>query len=219
MSVRRLRNLYRSYQISEVGGIITALFMAVISFFPVIMIYDFYQLSVALFFLVIFIIRLALFIWNQIVKGTRNQKTEQALMMLVTAIAFLLTNAIFLMALFYQLIIKDRIPFLGRYMILTVVYGIYAFGKIAISFYNMFTKRKQSMYHETLCNISWISAVYSLALFTNYLLIAKGMFNYTWPKYLMIAVMGFVTLLLSFIMVVKSLSVLKKEGYQIRILR
>ena len=107
--------------------------------------------------------------------------------------------------------LKEKTPLMASSIILAVTYGVFTFFKIVMSVRGIIMKRRMNQYLETLSYIGWISAVYTLSLFTDYILIAKGTDNYLWPRYLMVSVMGLTTIILGILMLVKSISALRKQ--------
>lgn len=198
------------FHLTDIAGIVASFVMALISLVPLVVNFELYQLAVVVFFVIIFALRLALFIWDMRVTFTPIEAREEAKMMLVTSIIMALMHSTCLIATVYQLILKDEIPFVARYKMLAIVYGAFAFGKIIISIVGMVRRKKSDLYFQTLSYIGWLSAIYTLTLFTNYILIANGALNYNWPKYIMIAVLGLTTISLSLVMLMKSTKALRR---------
>lgn len=199
------------FHLTDLAGIVASFVMALISLVPLIVNFELYQLAVVVFFVIIFALRLVLFIWDTRVTFTPIEAHEEAKMMLVTSIVMALMHSTCLIATVYQLILQDEIPFVARYKMLAIVYGAFAFGKIILSMIGMIRRKKSDLYFQTLSYIGWLSAIYTMTLFTNYILIANGALDYNWPKYIMIAVLGLTTISLSFVMLVKSVRALRAE--------
>ena len=202
----------QNYHISEIFGIMTALVMAVISYIPIFHTADMRRLAVVLFFLTIFAIRLWLFLWNRKICGTNRESQEQSKMMLASAVIILLMHSTFLIGVLFMLRIKEETPLMASSIILAVAYGVFTFFKIVMSVRSIIMKRRMNQYIETLSYIGWISAVYTLSLFIDYILIATGTDNYLWPRYLMVSVMGLTTFFLGIMMLVKSISALRGQS-------
>ena len=210
----RLGVLYYKLHVSELTGIVTSFIMMVITFIPVITNDDEYQITVALFFLEMLLIRLILFIWYHKTKKSKRAKLLPAVMMLLTAIVVLLTRSIFISAVVYQLVVNHKY-ILSDYTLLAIAYGIYTFGKIGLAVYGLIQKRKINPYMETLSYLGWISAVYTLALFTNYLILACSGDDLTWMKVCAVILMAITTIVLIVMMLVKSIkSILAYRRHQ-----
>ncbi len=200
----KLVDLYYKYHVSEIVGIITSFVMMIITFIPVLTRGDSYQIPVALFFLEMLLIRLALFIWYNKTKNNENAKFMQALMMLLTAILLFLSRAIYLYVVAYNLFVNHKL-ILNDYTLQAVAYGIYTFGKIVLAVYGLIQNRKINLYKETLSYVGWISAIYTLALFVNYLLLASDSNDLMWMKSFVLLLMALSTIVLITIMLVKSI--------------
>ena len=210
----RLGILYDKLHVSELTGIVTSFVMMVLTFIPVITRDDEYQLVVALFFLEMMVIRLALFIWYHKTKYSKRARLLPAVMMLLTAIVVLLTRSVFISAVIYQLAANHKYIF-NDYTLLAIAYGIYTLGKLSLAVYNLIQKRKINPYMEVLSYLGWISAVYTLALFTNYLILACGGEGLTWMKVGAIILMALTTIVLIVMMLVKSIkSILAYRKHQ-----
>lgn len=211
MKASEIKTLAKEAHMGELAGIASALIMTVVSYIPVLRTYEMQQLAIVVFFLTLFALKLCLFLWNRSVAGTEREAREQAKMMLVSAIVLLLMHATFLIAVLYQLLIKDTVPLMASTLILAIAYAVYTTGKVAVSIRSIVVKRKMNQYIETLSYLSWISAVYTLCLCTDYLLIAKDAYNYIWLKYIMISLMGLTNLILGLIMIRKAVKVLRSH--------
>ena len=198
------------FHVTDVAGIVASFVMMLISLVPLFVEYDVYQLAVAAFCIVIFGLRFVLLVWDTRVTFTPAEDREEAKMMLVTAIVMALMHSTCLIATVYELILRDGVPLVARHKTLAIAYGAFAFGKIIISVIGMIRRKESDLYFQTLSYIGWLSAIYTLSLFTNYIIIANGALNYNWPKYIMIAVMGLTTISLSLVMLVKSLKELRR---------
>ena len=188
--------------------------MAVISYIPIFQTADMRQLAVVLFFLTIFAIRLWLFLWNRKICGTNRESQEQSKMMLASAVIILLMHSTILIGVLFMLRLKEKTPLMASSIILAVTYGVFTFFKIVMSVRGIIMKRSMNQYLETLSYIGWISAVYTLSLFTDYILIAKGTDNCLWPRYLMVSAMGLTTFFLGIMMLVKSISALRGQSVE-----
>ena len=132
--------------------------------------------------------------------------------MLVSVAVLLLMHSITLIAVFYQLLIKEKTPLMASLKVLAIVYGVYAIVKIATSIRGIVVKQKINRYAETLSYLGWVSAVYTFCLFTNYLLIAEKADNLIWARYIVISVMGLTTIVLAFLMFKKAIRDLREES-------
>lgn len=209
MSITTMREFVERHRLSELASIASSLVMAVVSYVPVYLGYDRHQLAVATFFAVLFVLRSVLFLWERRVEGTRREKREQAKMMLLSALVLLLMHSTFLIAVIYQLISKKDVPLMASAVALAITYGVYAIVKIALLVRRAIIGRDKNLYDKTLARIGWISAFYTLALFTNYLLINQHANDYVWPRYIMIAAVGLSTIVLGTKMLVTSISTLR----------
>ncbi len=212
MDWKHLRELYTRYHLSEQIGILSSLAMTVISLFPLIRSRDSSQAVPALFFGAIFVLRLVLYLWNLRVRDSEEAYPSRIRMMFTAGALLLIAHGGIQVTIIYQMIQRKTVPLMASRLTLAIVYGAYAFVRIVVSIYGLHTKKRVSLYHETLSYIGWITAVYSLALFTDYILIANGAPDtFKWPKYAMIAAMGVAVFSLSAKMIVKSLWLMKKN--------
>ena len=132
--------------------------------------------------------------------------------MLVAAIILLLMHSTVLIAILYQLLVKEKTPLMASLKTLTIVYGVYTLVKIISSLRGMVAKKKMNKYQKTLSYLGWISAVYTLCLFTNYLLIAEKADNLTWARYIMISAMGLTTFVLGILMTVEAIQEIRVKA-------
>lgn len=210
--IESIKELNSHYHLIELAGIVSSLIMAIASYVPVFQLYDMRQLTIVIFFLMMFGLKLWLFLWNRQVDGTSRMKHEQAKMMLVAAIILLLMHSTVLIAILYQLLVKEKTPLMASLKTLTIVYGVYTLVKIISSLRGMVAKKKMNKYQKTLSYLGWISAVYTLCLFTNYLLIAEKADNLTWARYIMISAMGLTTFVLGILMTVEAIQEIRVKA-------
>ncbi len=211
MNINTIKNLIEKYHLRDLTGVVSSLIMAFVSYIPLLRESDLRQVAVVTFFFVMFALRLGLFVWNHKVAGTAKEDREQAKMMLVSSIVLLLMQATFLTAIVYQLLFKKGTPLMASQVILAIIYGVYALARIVLSIRRIIVRRKLNFYEETLSYIGWISALYALALFTNYILIAQKAYNYVWPRYIMVAVIGFTIFQLAIVMMIKAGLALRRQ--------
>ena len=198
MTIGELRELNERYRLSEMFGIGGALVMALVSGIPLLRgIGDMRQLAIVALFLVLFALRLGLFQWNRKVEGTEEHEKAQAQMMMVSSIVLLCLHALFLAAIFYQLLSKSETPIMASSIILAITYGVYAFAKIIGLVYGMVKGWYKDLYSKIRMNLGWTMAVYTLALYTDYILTVQQAHELVWPRYVMIAAMGLVTIVLA----------------------
>ncbi|MDO4539359.1 MAG: hypothetical protein Q4B54_14430 [Coriobacteriales bacterium] len=207
-----MRELIERYRLRELVGIGSAGLMAIISYVPVYSSHDLRQLAVALSFLAVFALRLALFVWNRRVEGREDEGRSRAKMMVVAAVVLLFLHVTILVSVLYQLLYAEGTPLMASSIHLALAYGVYAVARMVLSARGMARRRKENLYAETLGYISWIMAFYTLALFTNYLLILEDADTLVWPRYIMISCMGLLTLVLAAIMLSKGIRALGTLG-------
>ncbi len=210
MTTAELKILSRKYYLPEIMGIVSALLMALVSLIPALQAFDMRQMTVALFFLMLFGLKLLLFVWNRKAEGTYYEKREQAKMMLVSAIVLLLMHSVAIVAVLYQLLSSKKTPLMASLKVLAIVYGVYAIVKIATSIRGIVIKQKINRYSETLSYLGWVGAVYTICLFTNYLLITEKADYLIWARYIMISIMGLTTIVLAFLMFKKAIGDLRQ---------
>ncbi|MDO4539360.1 MAG: hypothetical protein Q4B54_14435 [Coriobacteriales bacterium] len=208
-NVGSIRAFIDRYHLSELGSIGSSLVMTIISYAPAWLENDPRQIAVAHVFLVFFELRLILFIWNLRTRGTENEVRSQAKMMIASAVTLILLHATILIAVRYQLLYKEGTPLMASTLPLAIAYGVYAFARIALSLRKLFSGARDNPYTESLAYISWISAFYSLTIFTNYLLITQHETDYTWLKNIMIGFVGLFTLQLAIVLLVKGVRMLR----------
>ena len=76
--IESIKELNSHYHLIELAGIVSSLIMAIASYVPVFQLYDMRQLTIVIFFLMMFGLKLWLFLWNRQVDGTSRMKHEQA---------------------------------------------------------------------------------------------------------------------------------------------
>ena len=204
------KKLNYKYQLLEILGIAVSLLMAIISYIPVFAARNMDQLSPSIFFFILFVLKLGLFIWNRYAVKNHTEVKSQALMMLFSSMVVLVLHSVILTAMCYQIFERKDTPVMASQLELALAYGTYATVKIAMSIRSLKKKKKINYYYETLTYMGWICALYTLTLFTDYILIVQGSDDYKWPRYLMIAVTGLVTLFDGLMMIIKSSNKLKK---------
>jgi len=210
MVITELKLITKKYHLSELCGIASALILMLISLIPMLQGGNLYQLSVILFFFMMFALRLLLFLWNRRVSGSSVEKKSQAKMMLLSSIVLLLMHSQILIAVLYQLLVSDKIPVMASLQVLAIVYGSYAVGKLILSLRSYSVKRRMNKYAETLSYLGLLNAMYTMSLFTNYLLLARKAVDYNWPRYVMISLVGIMSFVLAIIMLVKAVKDLRK---------
>ncbi|MCR4938742.1 MAG: hypothetical protein K5930_01375 [Treponemataceae bacterium] len=209
MTITEIKVITKKYHLSELCGIASSLILMLLSLIPIFQGGNIYQMSVILFFFMMFALRLWLFLWNRRVSGRAGEQKAQAKMMLVSAIILLLMHSQILLAVLYQLLVSDKIPVMASLQVLAIVYGTYAVGKLILSVRSYSVKRRMNKYAETLSYLGLLNAMYTLSLFTNYLLLARKAVEYNWPRYIMISLVGIMSFLLAIIMLVKAVKELR----------
>ncbi len=210
MSGKKLMDMFERYHVAEITGICVSLVMTVVSYIPIFRKYVPYQLAIVIFFLVTFLTRLTLFFWDRKTADTEKSGTERAKMMLVSAVILFLSYSPTMTSVVYQLLINKELPFMASTLPLAIAYGVFAFAKIGFSVYGTRRQRPDNMYTDTLSYIGWISTLYTLSLFTDYILLSRGSLTVTWPKYLMIMIMSVGTAVIITVMLIRSIKTLLK---------
>ena len=198
---------------SEIIGIAVSALMVLVSCVPLFQGFRFYKLTVTSYFFIIFLIRMFLFLWNNRTQGSADQHRQHAKLMFFSGILLLLAHVTFLIAIIFQMLIRQDTSLISSTLAFTVIYGEYAFLRVAFSIRSLATKRKEGLHAEMLAYMNWISALYTLALFTEHLLTLTEGSNLIWLKCLMISILGMIVFSLAMTMLIKSIRILfQKES-------
>ena len=209
MNNGKIKEAYAKYYIADWIEIGSNLLFFVLSFIPALGSKEEHQMSVAMFFLVISIAELILYFWEHGPKKKGSTVRAQAGMLLVTGDILLLMQTVSIIAIMYEMRIKDDTPLMASNLFLAISYGIFAIWRMVTGIHRIIKNGKKDAYQAALSGVMMVCAVYTFSLFVDYMLIVNNAANYIWPRYFMIAYMGATTLLLAIWMQIKAINILK----------
>ena len=213
MNTGKIKNAYARYHIADWIEIGANLLFFVLSFIPALDARDEHQMAVAMFFLVISIAELILYFWEYGPKKKGSTIKAQAGMLLVTGDILLLMHTVSIIAIMYEMRIKDDVPLMASNLALAIAYGVFAIWRLVTGISRILKNGKKDAYQAALSGVMMVCAIYTFSLFVDYMLIANSARNFVWPRYVMMAYMGATTVLLAIWMQIKAIHILK-NGWQ-----
>ena len=209
MKTENFKGFYEKYYIGdwiEIGFNLLFFFVFLI---PALKAEEEHQISVALFFLVVSLAEMFLFFWNLRAKKKGSVIKTQAAMLMVAGDILLLMHTLSIIAVMYEMRLKDETPLMASNLVFAIVYGIFAIWRLVIGVMRVVKSERKDAYQIALSGFMLVCLVYTFALFVDYMLIVNNAADLLWPRYITIALMGITTIALAIWMQVRSIRFLK----------
>lgn len=207
--MNKIKHIYETYHLAEWIEIGVNLLFFVVSLIPALKSKEENQISVALFFLVISLAEMFIFFWNLRAKKKGSINRAQAGMLMVTGDVLLLMHTLSIIAIMYEMRIKDETPLMASHLAITIMYGIFTIWRLVVGVIRVVKSEKKDAYQIALSGLMLVCLVYTFSLFVDYMLIVNTAVDYVWPRYIMVAVMGATTISLAIWMQVRAIYILK----------
>ena len=209
MNTTKIKHFYEKYYIGDWIEIGFNLLFFVVSLIPALKAKEEHQISVALFFLVVALAEMLLFFWNLRAKKRGTLIKTQAAMLMVAGDILLLMHTLSIIAIMYEMRLKDETPLMASNLVFAIAYGVFAIWRLVIGVIRVVKSKRKDAYQIALFGFMLICLVYTFALFVDYMLIVNNAAHLLWPRYIMIALMGATTIAQAIWMQVKSIQFLK----------
>ncbi len=209
MNTKKIKQFYDKYYIADWIEIGFNFLFFVVSLIPALKAKEGHQISVALFFLVVTLAEMFLFFWNLRAKKRGCLIRTQAAMLIVAGDILLLMHTLSIIAIMYEMGLKDETPLMASNLVFAIAYGIFAILRLVIGVIRVVKSEKKDAYQMALSGFMLVCLVYTFALFVDYMLIVNKAADLRWPGYIMIALMGATTISLAIWMQVRAIRFLK----------
>ena len=209
MNTTKIKHFYEKYYIGDWIEIGFNLLFFVVSLIPALKAKKEHQISVALFFLVVALAEMFLFFWNLRAKKRGTLIKTQATILMVAGDILLLMHTLSIIAIMYEMRLKDETPLMASNLVFAIAYGIFAIWRLVIGVIRVVKSERKDAYQIALSGFMLVCLVYTFALFVDYMLIVNNAADLLWPRYIMIALMGATTSAQAIWMQVKSIQFLK----------
>ena len=209
MKTKNFKGFYEKYYIGDWIEIGFNLLFFVVSLIPALKAEEEHQISVALFFLVVSLAEVFLFFWNLRAKKKGSVIKTQAAMLMVAGDILLLMHTLSIIAVMYEMRLKDETPLMASNLVFAIAYGIFAIWRLVIGVMRVVKSERKDAYQIALSGFMLVCLVYTFALFVDYMLIVNNAADLLWPRYITIVLMGITTIALAIWMQVRSIRFLK----------
>ena len=205
ISFQKLMKLCEKLHIEETVGIAAGVLMALFSVISYVKTDDIIMKNNAEFFSLIVIIRLILLFWNLLTRKKSFVKLSQAIMMIVTALNIYLVRLVIAKDIAGNFLASGKQTGIPSHTVMTVIYGLYAAGKLALWIYSLRRHHRTNLYMETLAFLGWFSALYSMAIFVSYILYSGSVIKDSLPIRIIFIAALLSTIAIDIIMIIRAM--------------